>query len=159
MDTLRGGFGGYSDAEAYDPAEDEFIGEAPPPAIGQDERRLQVRAYNMWARMLGDRRFPLIADLEAGNMPDFDPWSVLLDFSAGVANPAVRYIGSALARESVCDPATIRTLSDVPGRSLLSRITDHYLQIIANEAPIGFEAEFVNQNGRTVLYRGILLPF
>ncbi len=159
MDTLRGGFGGYSDAEAHDPAEDEFIGDAPPPAIGQDERRLQVRAYNMWARMLGDRRFPLIADLEAGNMPDFDPWSVLLDFSAGVENPAIRYIGDALARESVFDPAAIRTLSDVPGRSMLSRITDHYLQIIANEAPIGFEAEFVNQNGRTVLYRGILLPF
>jgi hypothetical protein len=53
----------------------------------------------------------------------------------------------------------LRRLSDVPGRSLLSRITDHYLQIIANQAPIGFEAEFVNQRGRTILYRGILLPF
>jgi hypothetical protein len=42
---------------------------------------------------------------------------------------------------------------------LLSRITDHYLQIIANQAPIGFEAEFVNQHGQTVLYRGILLPY
>uniref|UniRef100_UPI0025FC1C64 hypothetical protein n=1 Tax=Novosphingobium sp. Chol11 TaxID=1385763 RepID=UPI0025FC1C64 len=53
----------------------------------------------------------------------------------------------------------LKRLSDVPGRSLLSRITDHYLQIIANQAPIGFEAEFVNQRGRTILYRGILLPF
>ena len=48
---------------------------------------------------------------------------------------------------------------DVPSRSLLSRITDHYLQILANQAPIGFEAEFVKQRGRNVLYRGILLPF
>ena len=47
----------------------------------------------------------------------------------------------------------------MPSRSLLSRITDHYLQIIANQAPIGFEAEFVNQRGATILYRGILLPF
>jgi hypothetical protein len=47
----------------------------------------------------------------------------------------------------------------VPGRSLLSRITDHYLQIIANQAPIGFEAEFTNQHGAEVLYRGILLPW
>jgi len=42
---------------------------------------------------------------------------------------------------------------------LLSRLTDHYLQIIANRAPIGFEAEFVNDRGKTIMYRGILLPF
>jgi hypothetical protein len=33
------------------------------------------------------------------------------------------------------------------------------MQIIANQAPIGFEAEFVNQRGSTILYRGILLPY
>jgi len=42
---------------------------------------------------------------------------------------------------------------------LLSRLTDHYLQIIANRAPIGFEAEFVNARGHNTLYRGILMPF
>ncbi len=46
-----------------------------------------------------------------------------------------------------------------PSRSLLSRLTDHYLQIIANRAPIGFEAEFVNQRGQSICYRGILMPF
>jgi hypothetical protein len=33
------------------------------------------------------------------------------------------------------------------------------MQIIANKAPIGFEAEFVGQRGRNTMYRGILLPF
>ena len=47
----------------------------------------------------------------------------------------------------------------MPSRSLLSRLTDHYLQIIANRAPIGFEAEFVNQRGEPICYRGILMPF
>jgi hypothetical protein len=42
---------------------------------------------------------------------------------------------------------------------LLSRLTDHYLQIIANCAPIGFEAEFVGQRGVNTMYRGILMPF
>ena len=51
------------------------------------------------------------------------------------------------------------TSARFPGRSLLSRLTDHYLQIIANRAPIGFEAEFVNDRGVTIMYRGILLPF
>ncbi|MBC2664609.1 hypothetical protein H7F51_03635 [Novosphingobium flavum] len=159
MDTLRGPFGDYSEADAYDPAEDEIVDDTPPPAIGQDERRMQVRAYNHWASLLGDRPFPLIADLETGSLPEFDPYAVLLDFAEGVENPIVRHIGAALAAESQVDPTTIRTLSDVPGRSLLSRITDHYMQILANEAPIGFEAEFVNQRGGTILYRGILLPF
>jgi len=50
-------------------------------------------------------------------------------------------------------------LADVPQRSLLSRITDHYRQIHVNQAPIGFEAEFTNPAGHPILYRGVLLPF
>jgi hypothetical protein len=49
-------------------------------------------------------------------------------------------------------------ISQVPNRSLLSRLTDHYMQIIANRAPIGFEAEFVSHKGANTLYRGILMP-
>lgn len=164
MDTLRGPWGGmtdpdYPELDDYDPAEDEIGHEALPPVIGQDDRRMQVRAYNHWASLLGDRNFPLIADLETGSLPDFDPHSVLIDVSGGIEDPVICYLGSALAAESGCDPLAIGRLSEVPGRSLASRITDHYLQIIANAAPIGFEAEFVNQRGRTILYRGILLPF
>jgi hypothetical protein len=55
-------------------------------------------------------------------------------------------------------PHSVRHISKVPSRSLLSRLTDHYLQIIANRAPIGFEAEFVGQRGHNTLYRGILMP-
>ena len=33
------------------------------------------------------------------------------------------------------------------------------MQIIANRAPIGFEAEFANQREKTICYRGILMPF
>src|SRR3546814_11682493 len=50
------------------------------------------------------------------------------------------------------------TIADVPARSLLSRLTDHYFQIIANRAPIGFDAEFVNLRGNNTMYRGILMP-
>jgi hypothetical protein len=33
------------------------------------------------------------------------------------------------------------------------------MQIIANRAPVGFEAEFVNQRSVSICYRGILMPF
>ncbi len=161
MDSYRGDFGhnqGLTSA-SYDASEDEIGHEAPPPVIGADERRMQVRAYNHWTSLLQNRDFPTIADLATGSLPDFDPYSVLLDFSQGVANPAIRYLGSKLADECGVKADAIRSLEDVPSRSLLSRITDHYMQIHANKAPIGFEAEFVSQTNSTVAYRGILLPF
>jgi hypothetical protein len=127
-------------------------------AIGADERRMHVRAYNYWCSLLDGRDYPSIEDLDPGNISDFGPHSVLLDFTEGGDNPATPYIGSAI-REECGLGDNVRTIADVPGRSLLSRLTDHYLQIIANRAPVGFEAEFVNQRGRSICYRGILMPF
>jgi len=127
-------------------------------AIGTDERRMHVRAYNYWVQLLEGRDFPSIEDLEPSDVLDFASNSVLLDFTCGRDNPAVPYIGAAIREECGLDDAT-RTISDVPSRSLLSRLTDHYLQIIANRAPIGFEAEFVNQRSENICYRGILMPF
>jgi len=171
MDTLRGAFGSTEpgDAASTDDSqewggENTMLADAsqprdlPPATIGQDERRMQVRAYNHWASLLGDRIFPQIEDLDPANLPDFGPHSVLLDFSAGIEDPAVRFLGDKLAAECGTE-GSINQLSDVPPRSLLSRITDHYMQILANQAPIGFEAEFVNQSGVAILYRGILLPY
>ena len=127
-------------------------------AIGTDERRMHVRAYNNWVSLLDGRDFPSIEDLEPSAVEDFAANSVLLDFTCGRDNPAIPYIGADIREEcGLADDA--RTISDVPSRSLLSRLTDHYMQIIANRAPVGFEAEFVNQRGANICYRGILMPF
>jgi hypothetical protein len=127
-------------------------------AIGTDERRMHVRAYNYWVSLLDGRDFPSIEDLEPADVSDFAGNSVLLDFTCGRDNPAIPYIGAAIREECGLDLDT-RTIADVPSRSLLSRLTDHYLQIIANRAPIGFEAEFGNQREDAICYRGILMPF
>ncbi len=129
-----------------------------PPAIGVDERRMQVRAYNFWAAMLVDRAYPSVEDLNIEEVEDFGPHSVLLDFTAGIEDPAIVFLGDRLRAESSVDEE-VQYISQVPSRSVLSRLTDHYLQIIANRAPIGFEAEFVNDRDVTIMYRGILLPF
>ena len=129
-----------------------------PVAVGVDERRMQVRAYNYWASLLADRAYPSVEDLDLDRAVDFGPHSVLLDFTAGIENPAIAFLGDRLRAESQIEE-DVHYISQIPGRSLLSRLTDHYLQIIANRAPIGFEAEFVNDRGATIMYRGILLPF
>ncbi|WP_336970111.1 hypothetical protein [Sphingobium aromaticiconvertens] len=155
MDTLRG-HDVANDQDDFDYAADAAI--ETPPVVVSDERRMHVRAYNYWASMLGERTLPSIEDLNPDELEDFGPNSVLLDFSAGIDNPAIVYLGTALRHECEIE-GSITHINDVPARSLLSRLTDHYLQIIANAAPIGFEAEFVNQRGSEILYRGILMPF
>jgi len=167
MDTIRGfagesaplGLFGHGDAD--DDLADYDLDqptEPLPPQLGADERRMQVRAYNFWAGLLNSERLPRVGPLREGTLPDFADHSVLLHFDQGVEDPAIVYVGAALLAD--CEGQTdMARLSQVPGRSILSRITDHYMQIVANEAPIGFEAEFADQRGRTILYRGILLPF
>ncbi len=128
-----------------------------PPAIGTDERRMHVRAYNYWVSLLEGRAYPSTEALEPDH-EDFGTNAVLLDFSTGSDNPSISFLGDALRDE--CEIAdNINSIADVPARSLLSRLTDHYLQIIANRAPIGFEAEYVNHRGNNTMYRGILMPF
>lgn len=126
--------------------------------VGTDERRMHVRAYNHWVSLLGGRPCPLIDALDPAGIADFGPNSVLLDFTDGHDDGVIRFLGHALRDESGTDSSIVR-LSQVPPRSLLSRLTDHYMQIIANRAPIGFEAEFVGHRGFPMLYRGILMPF
>jgi len=129
-----------------------------PPIVRFDERRMHIRAYNYWASLLDGRALPSIEDLNPDEIDDFGSHSVLLDFTGGIDNPAIAFLGSALAAQ--CDiAAPIRHASEIPPRTLLSRLTDHYLQIVANAAPIGFEAEFTNQRGAEILYRGIMMPF
>jgi hypothetical protein len=153
MDSLRA----FDEQPDYGVAEDDG-GIEVPPEIGLDERRMHVRAYNYWVSLLDGRAYPSIRDLAPDTLGDFGPNSVLLDFSDGGDDPAVAWLGDALREE--CDLlGEVRRISDVPKRSLLSRLTDHYMQIIANRAPIGFEAEFLGQRGRNTMYRGILMPF
>ena len=126
--------------------------------LGGDERRMHVRAYNHWVSLLKGRPYPSIDALDPASIADFGPNSVLLDFREGLDDPRIAFLGQAL-REECGLAGSIRRIGEVPSRSLLSRLTDHYLQIIANRAPIGFEAEFVGTRGRNTLYRGILMPF
>lgn len=136
----------------------EYAAVDAPVVIGNDERRMHVRAYNYWVSMLDGRSYPSVEDIELDNATDFGPQSVLLDFTHAGEQPAIAWLGEMLRTECGL-PENVASVAEVPSRSLLSRLTDHHLQIIANRAPIGFEAEFQNARGNNTMYRGILLPF
>ncbi|QNQ08676.1 PAS domain-containing protein [Sphingomonas alpina] len=155
MDNVRG----FDEDRTGTDDEAAYAGGAEPALdIGSDERRMHVRAYNHWVSLLRGRAYPSIEDLDPASIADFGPHSVLLDFSRGIEDPIIAFLGSALREECGLD-SSVTQISQVPSRSLLSRLTDHYLQIIANRAPIGFEAEFVATRGHNTMYRGILMPF
>jgi hypothetical protein len=138
--------------------EDDEVAPEFPVIVAQGERRLQVHAYCHWTNLLGARNLPLIADLRLDQLTDFAPHAVLLDFTHSEDDPRITYVGEALARE--CDiPRNISHLDQVPDSTLLARISEQFPQLIANQAPLGFEEEFVNQRHATILYRGMLLPF
>ena len=67
-------------------------------AMGLDERRMHVRAYNYWVSLLDGRDYPSIEDFDPGSVTDFAPNSVLLDFTAGRDNPATPYVGARSTR-------------------------------------------------------------
>jgi len=74
MDSLRGSFSdrGADDVPSsfYDLGEDEVINDPPPSPVGQDERRMQVRAYNPWASLPENPTFPSDRDLGPAALPD-----------------------------------------------------------------------------------------
>ncbi len=68
MDSLRGHISDHgSGSLSYGSEIEEETGREPPPeSIGQDERRMQVRAYNLWASLLDNRNLPSVEDLDPG---------------------------------------------------------------------------------------------
>lgn len=131
-------------------------GAVAPHGIGRDERRMQVRAFSFWNSLLGARAIPLIADLDLAALPDFGPSSLLVSLSG--AGPDIRFIGDKLRAEAGLFGDTV-TLTQIPPRSLISRLTDRCTQVVSSQSALGFEAEFINHHGHETLYRGLLLPF
>lgn len=121
------------------------------------ERRMNIRAFDYWEALLGDRDFPSVGDLDPEAIAPFREHSLLLDFTNGYEAPVLRYVGSHLRAEASLANREIDP-NDVPSGTLLSRLTNHYLEILANRAPIGFEAEYESASSERILYRGILLP-
>ncbi len=122
------------------------------------ERRITFCLYESWEKIAGSSRLPALKRLQRQEIEAFKSNLVLLDLRNRKDNPIFQVIGNGLTEDLEVDLVG-RPIAEVPRRSMLSRVTDHYLEVLANRVPIAFEAEFVNREGEKALYRGILLPF
>ncbi|WP_321395652.1 PAS domain-containing protein [Emcibacter sp.] len=122
------------------------------------ERRITFQLYDQWEKLAGEREMPSLRELAPSDIAPYKDQMVLIDIRDRNQEPTLQVIGHAL-KEDLEEDLTGKNLSDIPRRTMISRITDHYLEVFANRTPISFEAEFVNKEKERALYRGILLPF
>lgn len=121
-----------------------------PPA----ERRAVMQAYHLWSDLCDGNRLPSADALLQDPRFTFADRSVLIAVQSDCSATVIA-VGASLPMSVAQLPADVAT---IPGRSLLSRVTDHVLEPIANRSPIGFEAEFTDENGADIQYRAIALP-
>lgn len=113
-----------------------------------------MRAYSLWSDLHVGGGLPCAAKVLAHPDCDFADNAILVSVDKDCAC-TLTDVGANLPNPMSQLPAPLDT---VPGRSVLSRLTEHVLEPIANRAPVGFEAEFVGDEGEAVLYRAIALP-
>lgn len=139
--------------DAMDPAAD-----SPGPVSSQArERRLIMAFYDQWSALAAGRPYPALTDFTAAMLAPYKPFAVLIDLRRSRDQPILRAIGGRIAArlgENLIGQALERT----PRQSLLSRVTDHYLEVLANRAPVAFEATFHEAEGEDLPYRAILAP-
>jgi hypothetical protein len=143
-------------------ANDQGFGEIAAAVPGDDrahggEQRMHMRAYDIWLNAPRRGEFPAWRTVMSRGRHDFGNHALLLDIAHDIENPQIIAIGEILRSESGIGDG-VNHVRDIPGRSLASRLSDQFFQSVANRAPVGIEAEFVDNSGRNFLYRSILLP-
>jgi len=133
------------------------LGDEPVFAFGR-ERRMHARAYDYWVSLLNGRRMPRVRDMDQRRMTSFADRSVLVDLPEQGGSPVIAYLGGDLRTESEIVAAN-PTIEDVAPGTLLGELLRRFSDIVAYEAPVGFEAEFAGRDDTRLLHRGILLPF
>jgi len=122
------------------------------------EKRITFQLYNYWFGLANDLGIPPLTSLHPEDIAPYKNNMVLIDLRDRESEPTLQVIGQLLIDDLGKD-LTLQAISEIPRRTLLSRITDHYMEVLANRTPISFDAEFKNKAKEKILYRGILLPF
>lgn len=130
----------------------------PGPVLAGDDRRMQVRAYNHWLAAIVGEELPAIEDLHPESLGDLGAHGVVFDLTMGIDRPVIVHLGEKLAAECGGEAEPF-TLGEVAKGTLLSQVTEHCLDVVSTRAPVGFDADFVDSHGASVLYRSILLPY
>ena len=122
------------------------------------ERRMVVRLLRYWRELAGaSRDYPARSELDPRAIGDTWRSCFMLDLAEDRDDPAIEYIGAALA--ALCgSPEEGATASAIAAESLLARAASRSGVAVSVKVPIIFGGEFRNLEDESLLYRGILAP-
>jgi hypothetical protein len=119
------------------------------------ERRLVLRLLGHWRDLAGDRAMPRASDVDGAAIPELWPYCFMLDVRG--PEPVFTFVGDFHVAAVGRDP-TGQPLSSVPTETLLSQGLSYYPRVLARAIPITLGGQFVDRDGRTILYRSIIMP-
>jgi hypothetical protein len=124
--------------------------------INPRERRLVLRLLSYWRELAGERAMPHPSDVDGSRIPDMWGHCFILDVR-GTGEPVFGVIGEHHAAMLGSDLKG-QAVSVAGSETLLGQAASYHRQVLARGIPITLGGQFVNREGRTVLYRSILLP-
>lgn len=111
------------------------------------------QAYALWLDLIDGEALPAAEAVLQHPDCNFADLAIIVDINnAGNDGPLLSEVGQGLPGRPAALPIP---LEEVDPRSLISRLTAHYLEPIANRAPIGFEAEFTDNEENAIAYSAI----
>lgn len=122
------------------------------------ERRLNMRLMAFWWDKRADRRFPSVEDFDPEELSDVWAHCFTLEPKDPYETSVFHYIGHNLAAVSGVSESEL-TVDEICENSLLDHATRNVPEVLSQQVPVIRSGEFENQEGVTVMYRSILLPF
>lgn len=115
------------------------------------------RLLALWRHARTGAEAPTLDAVYAQPLHDMVPHMVVLELAPAGRDPVVRLVGAAFRSTSRPD-AEGRPVSSVAERTLLGRAVSHWREALERDVPITQGGSFSNGDGRTWLYRSVILP-
>ncbi len=128
------------------------------------ENRMVLQLFTYWKRISKERLFPSLIDIEPNSIAEIWPYCFILDVSSEIECSVFHYIGKSLERDRQIDLALSELgLSENEGiartpPTRLGQAAKNFRQALLKKAPVTSGGVFEHPNGKTVLFRSILLP-
>lgn len=119
------------------------------------ERRLVLRLLDYWRQMAGDCDWPQPETVDPQAIPDM--WTFCFMIDDPKRAPRLSFVGDYHKEMYGGDPTGL-AFHEVKKDTLLGRSLSYLGDVLAKGVPVTYGNQFVDVQGRGLLYRSILLP-
>jgi hypothetical protein len=128
------------------------------PELPKDaERRMVHRMLYHWREARGERRFPALIDMYEQPLGEMRASTFELRVGTPAGEPIFGLIGAdLLGQPDVPRPGS--RLSEIPPSCLVDAALRQYQVVIEKQAPVILGDSFVDRDGRSILFRSVVLP-